>query len=167
MDITSIQSRGLSRKTKSTNSATLPEEKISLEKFSPRLELFLTWLGIVFTLFATLMVSVDMLQLFREDISSGDTGDFALHALLTVIIASLIYGGLVYLFARIQFVKRLRDHVPASRETLESLHLDPSRSLSILVPSYKEEHLVIEMTLMSAALQAAFISAVLIMVRVA
>ncbi|RKZ69783.1 MAG: glycosyl transferase [Gammaproteobacteria bacterium] len=153
MDITSIKSPGLTRKRKLTHSTTLPEEKISLEKFSPRLELSLTWSGIVFTLFATLMVSLDLVHLLGEDISKGNTGDFALHFLLTVIVASLIYGGLVYQFARIQYVKRLRDHAPASREALEELHLDKSRSLSILVPSYKEESLVVEMTLMSAALQ--------------
>ena len=153
MNITSVESPRFSKKANLTNSTTLPEEKISLEKFSPRLELSLTWLGIVFTLFATLMVSLDLVQLLREDITNGDSGDFVLHFLLTVIVASLIYGGLVYQFARIQYVKRLRDHAPASRESLEALHLDQSRSLSVLVPSYMEEHLVIEMTLMSAALQ--------------
>ena len=153
MNITSIKSGGLTKKRKLTHSTTLAEEKISLEKFSPRLELSLTWTGIVFTLFATLMVSLDLTHLLGQDISNGNTGDFALHFLLTIIVASLIYGGLVYQFARIQYVKRLRDHAPASREALEALHLDKSRSLSVLVPSYKEESLVVEMTLMSAALQ--------------
>jgi cellulose synthase (UDP-forming) len=131
----------------------LPEEKISLENFSPRLELALTWAGITFTLFATLMVGYHMIQLLWLDIANGDAGNFALHVLLSLIVISLIYGGLVYQFARIQYVKRLRDHAPASREALEEAHLDQSRSLSILVPSYKEERLVVEMTLMSAALQ--------------
>ena len=103
----------------------LPEEKISLRNFSPRLELALTWAGIVFTLFATLMVGSHMVQLLWLDIANGDTGDFALHVLLSLIVASLIYGGLVYQFARIQYVKRLRDHAPASREALEALHVDP------------------------------------------
>ena len=131
----------------------LPEEKISIQNFSPRLELALTRAGIVFTVFATLMVGYHMAQLLCLDIASGDAGGFALHVLLSLIVASLIYGGLVYQFARIQYVKRLRDHAPASRQALEEAHSDQSRSLSILVPSYKEERLVVEMTLMSAALQ--------------
>jgi cellulose synthase/poly-beta-1,6-N-acetylglucosamine synthase-like glycosyltransferase len=129
------------------------EEKISLQNFSPRLELALTWAGIVFTLFATLMVGYHMIHLLWLDIANGDSSRFALHVLLGLIVASLIYGGLVYQFARIQYVKRLRDHAPASRESLETVHSNQSRSLSILVPSYKEERLVVEMTLMSAALQ--------------
>jgi cellulose synthase/poly-beta-1,6-N-acetylglucosamine synthase-like glycosyltransferase len=131
----------------------LPEEKIAMQNFSPRLELALTRAGIVFTLFATLMVGYEMVQLFWHDIASGYAGDFALHVLLSLIVASLIYGGLVYQFARIQYVKRLRDHTPASMEALVEAYSDQSRSLSVLVPSYKEERLVVEMTLMSAALQ--------------
>jgi cellulose synthase/poly-beta-1,6-N-acetylglucosamine synthase-like glycosyltransferase len=70
-----------------------------------------------------------------------------------LMISMLVYGSLVYQFARIGYFRRVQTHVPASEaelDTLRSRFRPPS--LTVLVPSYKEQRGVVLKTLLSAAL---------------
>lgn len=72
---------------------------------------------------------------------------------LTVIVNILISGSVVYLVTQAGYSKRLFEHTPYSRKELEQLYdgrLAPS--LTIIVPSYREEPAVVRQTLLSAAL---------------
>lgn len=66
--------------------------------------------------------------------------------------APLIYGSLVYQFSRLGALKREQIYRPIERDELERIYEDGAPSLSILIPSYKEEPRVLRQTLMSAAL---------------
>jgi len=99
------------------------------------------------------MVGADLAGLLWADVVAGNDGDFAVHLLLSLIVTALVYGGFVYQFSRLKYVQRLRDHAPVSEDELEDFYTKDAPPLAILVPSYKEERSVVEMTLMSAALQ--------------
>lgn|GEM_PF-264267 len=78
----------------------------------------------------------------------------ATQASVYVALASvLVYGSLVYLFARWGHLTRLRNHRPASEGELAAFQLEPVPAVTILVPSYKEDPRVARKTLLSAALQ--------------
>ncbi|MEI7669061.1 MAG: glycosyltransferase family 2 protein [Pseudomonadota bacterium] len=64
----------------------------------------------------------------------------------------MCYGNLLYQICLIGYYKRKKSHIKASRQEIDRLYIGKSPSLSILVPSYKEEHDVIWQTLVSAAL---------------
>ncbi|MBA3238627.1 MAG: glycosyltransferase family 2 protein [Parachlamydiaceae bacterium] len=66
----------------------------------------------------------------------------------------LAYGGLVHLFARYGFLKRLLKHKHTSKKEVERFYLNHrAPSLIILLPSYKEEIPIIRQSLLSSALQ--------------
>lgn len=65
----------------------------------------------------------------------------------------LAYGGIVYIFSRHGYLKRLHSHVPACKTTIKSFLANEAPSLCILIPSYKEEIPVIRQSLLSSALQ--------------
>lgn len=69
------------------------------------------------------------------------------------IVALLVYGGLVYLSARLGYLRRRRAFVHASREELREFAAHSDARVSILVPSYKEQPQIVRQTLLSAALQ--------------
>lgn len=62
------------------------------------------------------------------------------------------YSNLLYQLCLIGYYKRRHKHRPATREALQALYNGNAPSLSILIPSYKEERSVIWQTLLSAAL---------------
>lgn len=62
------------------------------------------------------------------------------------------YGNVLYQVCLMGHYKRRDAHIPTDRQTLYSLYKHNAPSLSVLVPSYKEERTVIWQTLMSAAL---------------
>lgn len=69
------------------------------------------------------------------------------------IIGLLVYGGLVYLSARLGYMHRRSRFRHASRQELHEFAKDSDVSVSILVPSYKEELHVVRQALLSAAFQ--------------
>lgn len=64
----------------------------------------------------------------------------------------LAYGTLLYQVCIAGYYQRRKDHHPATRDRMEKIYTGKSPSLSILIPSYKEEHGVIWQTMISAAL---------------
>lgn len=72
--------------------------------------------------------------------------------LFIVAIALLFYASLLYNLCLIgNYLRQMRERVPDSEE-VERIFDKPAPALTVLVPSYKEERLVIWQTLMSAAL---------------
>lgn len=129
------------------------EEKLNPTLFNRSREVALTWVGIALTLAAAAMVAAEFGGALWHDVLAQDWGMMAVHALVIGIVAILIYGGLVYQFARLAFIRRLRAHCQSTPPDMESVYQGKAPSVCILVPSYKEERAVVEMTLLSAALQ--------------
>jgi cellulose synthase/poly-beta-1,6-N-acetylglucosamine synthase-like glycosyltransferase len=75
-----------------------------------------------------------------------------LLAIFSISLLSLFYGNIVYQLTRIGQLKRHSNHRD-DHSNIEALHrLDGSPTVSILVPSYKEQIPVVMQTIMSAAL---------------
>lgn len=79
--------------------------------------------------------------------------DFIRAALFLMIVTLLVYGGLVYLFARLGYMRRRSAFRHASSAELREFAGRSTASVSILIPSYKEEPQIVWQTLLSAALQ--------------
>jgi cellulose synthase/poly-beta-1,6-N-acetylglucosamine synthase-like glycosyltransferase/peptidoglycan/xylan/chitin deacetylase (PgdA/CDA1 family) len=78
----------------------------------------------------------------------------AIQACIYVVLASiLVYGSLVYLFARWGHLTRLRRHRAATDTELAEFREETVPAVTILVPSYKEDPRVVRKTILSAALQ--------------
>jgi len=102
-------------------------------------ELVLTYAGIVVTIAATAMVMWSFAESLMEDMQAFRARALAERLLLMLIVSGLVYGNLVYQFARAGCLKRKRRHRPAPREELERLYDGSAPPLVILVPSYKED----------------------------
>jgi cellulose synthase/poly-beta-1,6-N-acetylglucosamine synthase-like glycosyltransferase len=74
-------------------------------------------------------------------------------AAFLAIVAVLGYGGLVFLCARLGYMRRRSQFRHASSDELNEFTEKSDAAVSILVPSYKEEVHVVRQTLLSAALQ--------------
>lgn len=72
--------------------------------------------------------------------------------LFTLAILFLVYGNVLYQVCRAAYLRRALAHVPAGEPDLHRLFTPGGPSLTILVPSYKEESRVVWQTLVSAAL---------------
>jgi cellulose synthase/poly-beta-1,6-N-acetylglucosamine synthase-like glycosyltransferase len=69
-------------------------------------------------------------------------------------ITTLLTGSsLAYLFARLGYLYRTRDHHRVPRATIDDFFTESEPSLTVLVPSYREDGRIIRQTLLSAALQ--------------
>ncbi len=94
----------------------------------------------------------EIIVVVREDIFQA----FEQTVFLTIGL-SIIYGAVIYILTRLARLKREQTTVHPTPAELDTFyHSLSSRSvppLTILIPSYKEEARVIEMTLLSAALQ--------------
>jgi cellulose synthase (UDP-forming) len=71
-----------------------------------------------------------------------------------ILFSLVVYGGLVYLFARLGYIWRSATFIPTPRDELERVYASGSTvpSVCILIPSYKEEIQVLRQTVVSAAL---------------
>lgn len=125
-----------------------------------RRETGLTYGAIAATLIASLVsVGGILLALARDAVAHHWVSALG-HGLFLAIVSFLIYGGLVYQLARLGYLKRLghlkrrTDHRSATASELDRFfHASNAPTVTILVPSYKEDPQVIRRTLLSAALQ--------------
>jgi len=69
------------------------------------------------------------------------------------LITALVAGSLSYLSARYGYARRLSTHQPTSDAEIDAFRATVVPSVTILVPSYKEDPAVVWRTLLSAALQ--------------
>ena len=70
-----------------------------------------------------------------------------------VVVSLLTASALSYLVCRLGYFYRVRDHARVPRAVLDSFFAQSMPSLSVIVPSYREEERFIRSTLLSAALQ--------------
>jgi len=79
---------------------------------------------------------------------------YALHSILYVTVVTVLAGSaFAYLLARLGYLYRTRQHHRVPRATLDMYFDTASPTVTVLVPSYREEPAVIGQTLLSAALQ--------------
>ncbi|MGH7408192.1 MAG: hypothetical protein ACREKF_09320, partial [Candidatus Methylomirabilales bacterium] len=123
-------------------------------------EIGLTYAALAFTLSASVASVAGILLTLTQDAAARHWVSALAHGLFLAIVSFLIYGGLVYQLSRLGYLKRLgnlrrhTDHHPASASALDRFfHGSRAPSVTILVPSYKEDPHVIRRTLLSAALQ--------------
>jgi cellulose synthase (UDP-forming) len=115
-------------------------------------EIWLTRVALGAILVATAMTGIELWPVFAAARIHHHWATLAENFGFVIVVAFLIYGGLVYGLTRLNFLQRISAHEPRSDATLDTL-LNGAPSLAILIPSYKEDERVIYQTLMSAALQ--------------
>ena len=99
------------------------------------------------------MAFLDMGTVFAERLVRRDWGGAAAQSLFALIVACLLYGALVYQITRLLHLRRRDGHQPATEAQLRDFRDPGLPTLTILVPSYREEPRVVMQTLLSAALQ--------------
>lgn len=120
-------------------------------RIEPRLELILTICATLLMVgaFAVYFDYAVALQYGRSGYAAFESALFALIMIL------FSYGALVYCLSRIGYLVRLAGHRGATQDELDAFCHGPELppSLTILIPSYKEEPRTIYQTLFSAATQ--------------
>lgn len=116
-------------------------------------ETTITVAGLVLTITAAVLLYAGIYGHLRQAVRSGATGQLIEQLLFAAVVGGLVYGNLVYQICRMGYFRRLRSHRPAARRKLDGLFRGKAPSLTVLVPSYKEEERIILQSLWSAALQ--------------
>jgi len=116
-------------------------------------EIRLTAALMLLTLVSSVFLAGEMTGILSKHIREEDFFGAIGQTGFILIISLLIYGNLVYQCTRLGHLRRRMEHRRANGEELESLFDGKSPSLTILVPSYKENVEVVRRTLLSAALQ--------------
>src|SRR5262249_57683574 len=111
-----------------------------------------TLCGVVVTLSAWLVAVLHVLSVVDLALEQQTVVSAAALAYL-VLISVLVTGSLTYLSTRYGYARRLSAHTPASDAELDEFRMAAVPSVTILVPSYKEDPAVVQKTLLSAALQ--------------
>jgi cellulose synthase (UDP-forming) len=121
---------------------------------NPRREICLTVAGVVVTLGAALFAFLDIAGILAMRVRAGAWNATGAQVVFLLIVAVFVYGSCVYHFARLGYLRRILDHVPAGETALTSVYREPDPPLiTILVPSYMEDERIVRRTLLSAALQ--------------
>ena len=99
-------------------------------------------------------VYVSSVVLNQFVLGGAQTRQFALEAVFYLVVVTLLAGSsIAYLSTRLGFFYRIRGHKRVPRARLEEFFDREAPTLTVLVPSYREDSRVIRMTLLSAALQ--------------
>jgi cellulose synthase (UDP-forming) len=115
-------------------------------------ELVRSWLALSVTI-AAFGLSIGFVAIWVRSHSDDDPLFLAYNVVFVLLITSFAYGNLLYQTTRIGYYVRLGKHHRMTRRTgsrTGSMRAS-QRSLSILIPSYKEELVTVEQTLYSAA----------------
>jgi cellulose synthase (UDP-forming) len=130
----------------------IPVKNIKV-RVHPRLEIWLTGTGICLTLLAACLLAHELFRIAVASLHQHAYVKSAENLVFLEIAGFFIYGNLVYQFTRIGYLKRLFSHRPASGEVLQSLYDGSAPSVTMLIPSYKEEARIVRQALLSTALQ--------------
>jgi cellulose synthase/poly-beta-1,6-N-acetylglucosamine synthase-like glycosyltransferase len=117
-----------------------------------RIEVRLTLIAICVTSISTAFFLSDLGLVAKAELSTDHFFDVAISAIFGGIILIFFYGNLAYFVSRIGSAIRHSEHAAEPLDHLLSLYDRVSPSLTVLVPSYQEDELVIRRTLLSAAL---------------
>jgi cellulose synthase (UDP-forming) len=112
-----------------------------------------TAFGIAITLVAWAGVALHDARVFTVAAREHDGLAAAQAFLYLTLVSVLVYGSLIYLFARWGYLKRVGEYRAATDAELTAFRSQAVPSVTILVPSYKEDAGVVRKTLLSAALQ--------------
>lgn len=107
--------------------------------------------AIFFTTIACSLYLAD--QVRRLGVAGYSLGNVAETALAVVIVASLSGSAIAYLTARVGQLRRARSHLETPMAEIDAFFRSSTPSLTVLIPSYREETEVIAGTALSAALQ--------------
>ena len=129
------------------------KDKKKLRNLKPRIELDLTWLSILLTLFVTVMAMSQLFKVFIDNLEAQEWIVVATQPILWVIIFFYVYGSLVYQITRLGYLRRGIRHHPPPPDLLNYFLKGSAPELTILIPSYKEQERIVFNTLMSVALQ--------------
>src|SRR2546422_1002139 len=120
---------------------------------SDRFEVALTFVTLAVTAVACALLAAESTAGLGKKAGRGGVAGALGPNLFMLIVALLLWGGLVYQLTRLAYFLRRLDHRPAPARVLEEFSNGAVPSLTIIVPSYKEEPQVVQRTLLSAALQ--------------
>ena len=112
--------------------------------------------GARFAIFVTVAAWVAYLvtTLSKAFFGNGFSVRYAFDAALYIVIVTLLVGSaLAYLLARVGFQYRTRRHHRVPRAAIDDFFGEALPTLTVIVPSYREESRVVRQTLLSAALQ--------------
>jgi cellulose synthase (UDP-forming) len=118
-----------------------------------RFEIALTFVTLAVTAVACALLAVESTAILGKMADRGDVPGALGQILFMLIVALLIWGSLVYQLTRLAYFRRRLDHRLAPARVLEEFSGGAAPSLTVLVPSYKEQPQVVRRTLLSAALQ--------------
>src|SRR3989442_6257497 len=113
----------------------------------------LTLVSLAVTAVASVLLAVESMGILRKMADRSDVPGVLGQILFMLIVALLIWRSLLYQLTRVAYCLRRLDNRPASARVLEEFCDGTVQSLTVLVPSYKEEPQVVQRTLFSAALQ--------------
>ncbi len=114
-------------------------------------EIALTVLGLLVTGLATVFSVTDIVKVMHA--SHGHISKIVEQIVFMVLVLALVYGNFLYQLTRIGYFLRLKKHRPADWKSLDRFFAGQAPSLTILLPSYKEELRVIRQSILSTALQ--------------
>src|SRR5881397_3736536 len=119
-----------------------------------RNEIALTRVAIVVTLVAALASAAVILGAAITPVDARRWVHTVGQILFLLLVTALIYGSCVYQFTRLAYLRRLLIHRRTPDEELHRMYRSTQApTVTVLVPSYKEEPDVVRKTLLSAALQ--------------
>src|SRR5712671_5717180 len=102
--------------------------------------------------FSTVALAFGFASVFTSIEVGFDVKKITLVIIFSIALLSLFYGNIVYQLTRMGQIKRQLDHRD-DYPNLEAIHeVGSSPTVSILVPSYKEQIAVVMQTIVSAAL---------------
>ena len=140
---------------KPSSSSQVETKDLAFKNVNLGKEILYTLVGVAVTLIATFLLYRDIITVLSNNLHSQNWGSFAQDLVFVVVFLMLIYGNLVYQFARAGYLHRLRQHLGCGTEdpAVRSLWEATPPPVTILIPSYKEEPRIIRQALFSAALQ--------------
>lgn len=121
---------------------------------APRREVGVTVLALIATLAALTMLGRYLTGVWEHEWAREHPWTLLQFGISLAVVVALLYGNLVYQVSRLGYHLRRARHTPPPYEQLLATQADkPLPTLTILVPSYKEDLETIRQTLLSAALQ--------------
>lgn len=109
--------------------------------------------GLAITVIGAVMLGFDVGPVLMRRIHAGHGWRALEQVAFIAIVYFFIYGNFVYLLARLGYLGRRLTHREAGRDEIEApFDSEEPPSLTVLVPSYREEKRVVTQTLLSAAL---------------
>lgn len=121
-------------------------------KIDNRKEILLTRISLWASIALFLAIFVSIFDKGHSAFQAGHTKLLIEVIVFGTSIFFMAYGNVLYQICLIGYYKRKQQHVPETREVLNAMYLRKAPSLTVLIPSYKEEHSVVWQTLISAAL---------------